>query len=700
MKYALIIGNDNYTDPKLAHLKTPEADTRALAGVLSDANLGKFDQVIPLINQTETETRRAISSFLANKKPDDLVLVYFSGHGVLDSRGRLFLALQDTQTSILTATAIPSSFIADEMDNCRSKRQILILDCCHSGAFERGTKGGDQKAVTEATFEGTGFGRVVLTASDSTQYALEGDQVIEQTDLSLFTHFLLEGIKTGEADMNNDGLVTLDEWYDYTYTKVISETPRQVPNKWSYRQQGDLVISNNPHAKKKTAEFPVQLVQALESPLASIREGAVKELGRLLHSSNPEMTALARSTLEKIRKEDDSRSVAILAWQVLSEYQAAAEKRTPPVATGKSSGAGASTATIHEIRKSIEVSMPLSEPKENRSNLEVSMPVSEPKGNINNIEVSAPVLEPRENRSNIEISTPVSAPRRTASKVSLRWILGGIAVTGCLCVVLAAAVGLPRLVTLLKPAPVQAPSYLPTEVSQAAVAPTAASSSAPVLVPTEAPPAATPAPVPTPAPTAAPAAPNGAGASVYDDFNNPAFDQSIDPDRWKIIRASSNGSGTQEQGKLILIQSASQDGTILTANALVASPTYVEIQWEMNQGTADGDLAVSITGDTSVVGCLMENNGRITEFCHFIDSKKNKKINISATGASFNHTYTLGIGIDYSSRIATIYLDGMELGTYEFLPDESMNFDSVELSLWSVSDGTITSSLDNLRIKY
>jgi uncharacterized caspase-like protein len=215
MKYALIIGNNKYDDPKLAQLKTPAADSQALAKVLDDETIGSFDEVTPLINQTETRVRRALSAFLTNKKPDDLVLLYFSGHGVLDDRGRLYLALKDTQLNLLKATSIPSSFIADEMDSCRSKRQILILDCCHSGAFERGTKG-EQKAITENTFEGSGFGRIVLTASDSTQYALEGDQVIKQTELSLFTHFLLEGLKTGEADTNNDGHISLDEWYDYT----------------------------------------------------------------------------------------------------------------------------------------------------------------------------------------------------------------------------------------------------------------------------------------------------------------------------------------------------------------------------------------------------------------------------------------------------------------------------------------------------
>src|SRR6266540_2901669 len=321
MKYALIIGNNKYDDSKLAQLKTPAADSQALAKILDDKTIGSFDQVTPLLNQTETRIRRAISTFLTNKKPDDLVLLYFSGHGVLDDRGRLYLALRDTQVDLLKATSIPSSFLADEMDSCRSRRQILILDCCHSGAFARGTKG-EQKAITETTFEGSGFGRVVLTASDSTQYALEGDQVIKQTELSLFTHFLLEGLKTGEADLNNDGHIALDEWYDYTYARVVSETPRQVPHKWSYNQQGDLIIARNPYVKKKVVELPSELLQALESSFVGIRESAVTELGKYLGSRDPEMVELAISSLEKM-KNDDSRKISLLAEKLLSEFEQA-----------------------------------------------------------------------------------------------------------------------------------------------------------------------------------------------------------------------------------------------------------------------------------------------------------------------------------------------------------------------------------------
>ena len=177
MKYALIIGNNKYDDPKLAQLKTPAADSQALAKVLDDKSIGSFDEVTSLVNQSESKVRRAVSAFLTDKKPDDLVLLYFSGHGVLDDRGRLYLALKDTQVNLLKATSIPSSFVADEMDSCRSRRQILVLDCCHSGAFARGTKGAEtQKAITETTFEGSGFGRVAETGAEEGENACDGSQ--------------------------------------------------------------------------------------------------------------------------------------------------------------------------------------------------------------------------------------------------------------------------------------------------------------------------------------------------------------------------------------------------------------------------------------------------------------------------------------------------------------------------------------------
>ncbi len=255
-RYALIIGTDQYSDPKLAQLKTPAADAQAMAQVLADAQIGQFDQVQQCINEQEYEVRRAIAEFVEDKKPDDLVLIYFSGHGVQDSSGRLHLALKDTVTKIVSATAIPMQFVIQELDSCRSKKQVLILDCCHSGAFAITGLKADAKAVTRATFEGEGSGRVVMTATDALQFALEGDQVLKDTNFSLFTHFLLAGLKTGEADRDRDGFVSAEEWFDYGHDQVRSVTDRQSPHLWNYGAEGDLLIGHSPvvtQAAKQTA---------------------------------------------------------------------------------------------------------------------------------------------------------------------------------------------------------------------------------------------------------------------------------------------------------------------------------------------------------------------------------------------------------------------------------------------------------------
>ena len=317
MRYALVIGNDQYTDRKLSQLKTPAEDARELVKVMSNEKIGGFESR-SLINKSESETRRELSEFLGSRKPDDLVLVYFSGHGILDSRGRLFFAFKDSQANNLSGTAIPSTFISDIMDDCRSKRQVLILDCCHSGAFAReGKKAGEQNAVTKTTFEGNGYGRAVLTASNSVQFALEGDQVISQTYLSLFTHYLLEGLKTGDADRDGDGNISLDEWFDYTYSKVISATSTQKPQKWIYEQEGKLLIAKNPSVKKN---LPLELLQILDHPYPDIRLISITKLAGFLRSQDTEMTKLARAKLEKFQK-DVSPDVARAARNVLIGYE-------------------------------------------------------------------------------------------------------------------------------------------------------------------------------------------------------------------------------------------------------------------------------------------------------------------------------------------------------------------------------------------
>src|SRR5258705_5486075 len=96
-KYALIIGSTEYIDPGLAQLTAPGKDAEDFARVLKEKSICAFDEVKVLMNQPETIVRDAIFELFELKKRDDLLLMYFSGHGIRDEYGALHLAVTNTK---------------------------------------------------------------------------------------------------------------------------------------------------------------------------------------------------------------------------------------------------------------------------------------------------------------------------------------------------------------------------------------------------------------------------------------------------------------------------------------------------------------------------------------------------------------------------------------------------------------------------
>ena len=330
-KFALIIANTEYTDPGLAQLTAPGKDAKEFGRVLDSPELGAFDDVIILLNENESKVSETIDYFFSLKKPDDLLLLYFSGHGVRDENGSLYLAVRNTNRARLRSTAIKSDFIREAMDESRSRRQILILDCCNSGAFAQGTKGETGGSVgTAKAFEGTGYGRVVLTASDSTQFAWEGDKVIgEETSNSLFTHFLVKGLE-GEADRNGDGKITVDELYDYAYERIVSRTPKQTPGKWSYKQQGDIVLRENLKPRDvKPTPLPSDLLDLLSHPNSGVRKVGIQDLISLLDGKHLGLARGAEEKLHEIAASDDSFTLRKNASDILIARGLSLEQPAP-----------------------------------------------------------------------------------------------------------------------------------------------------------------------------------------------------------------------------------------------------------------------------------------------------------------------------------------------------------------------------------
>jgi len=89
---ALLVATDRYDDTGLRRLTAPAADAEALRRVLSDPEIAGFD-VRLLVNEPHHVVGRAVADLYRGRGRNDLTLLYFTGHGVKDDSGRLYLAL-------------------------------------------------------------------------------------------------------------------------------------------------------------------------------------------------------------------------------------------------------------------------------------------------------------------------------------------------------------------------------------------------------------------------------------------------------------------------------------------------------------------------------------------------------------------------------------------------------------------------------
>ena len=235
-KVGLLIGISEY-EPGWNPLPAAVKDVEAIQEVLVDPKIGGFigSDITSLKNPDRQVMEEAIYNLFASRNKDDLLLLFFSGHGIKDDAGKLYLATRSTRKTLrgelISPTAVEARFVHDCMSRSRSKRQVIVLDSCFSGAFAEGLSAKDDGTVDVRRQLG-GEGRAVLTSSSSTQYSFEQ----EGEELSLYTRFLIEGIKTGEADLDGDEVISIDELHEYASRKVREVKPELKPEIYAVRE--------------------------------------------------------------------------------------------------------------------------------------------------------------------------------------------------------------------------------------------------------------------------------------------------------------------------------------------------------------------------------------------------------------------------------------------------------------------------------
>jgi hypothetical protein len=238
-RWAVVIGISDYRDPGIQGLKYADRDAKAFYDFLrSDlAGIGGFapENIQVLLNEDATyqNIRVALFDFLKNAMEEDVVYIYFAGHGAPDPDrlDNLYLLPYDANSRQLGGTGLPMEDMNRALRNVAARHKILITDACHSGGINTdGTRSLTLNQINDVflnqmvTSDGV---QVTFTASSNNEYSLEGEQW--GGGHGIFTHYLLEGLK-GKADENGDHIVSVGEVMEYTRTGVMRETrQRQRP---------------------------------------------------------------------------------------------------------------------------------------------------------------------------------------------------------------------------------------------------------------------------------------------------------------------------------------------------------------------------------------------------------------------------------------------------------------------------------------
>jgi formylglycine-generating enzyme required for sulfatase activity len=272
-----------------------------------------------------------LTELLVGRSPDDMVVLYYSGHGIVAKGQQLYLATGQSSFDRPQARSLWTGEIRAMMAQSRAGRLVVILDCCHSGVFAEGAKGAEAPAMTEDTFgRGDGAeGQYVLTATDGLQYAYDGTGALREGAagpvLSHFTRWLVDGIGKGEAAPFEEQ-ITLDSLYLYLCRRARSEQAGMTPQRFVNRGAGEIVIAHNPSAK------PLALPDKLLAQLASAdwrdRKDAVAELGKVAKQSR--MGTLVRKALRDRVPDERDRDVSDAMYELLAQLGGAPAPDRPP----------------------------------------------------------------------------------------------------------------------------------------------------------------------------------------------------------------------------------------------------------------------------------------------------------------------------------------------------------------------------------
>ena len=237
-RWAVIVGISKYKDTRIPTLRYAADDAQSFYEWIVSPGGRKYAhaRVKLLLNKQATgqNIKNALFSWLKQALAEDVVTIYFAGHGSPESPDfpeNLFLLAYDTKYDNIAGTGFPMWDIETALKRfIRARKVVVIADACHAGGVGKGfdvtrraSRGLEINPISTGlqNLSKVGDGICVISASNDKQLSQEGKDW--GGGHGVFTYFLLQGLK-GAADYNQDTYISLGELIPYLSEKVRRAT--------------------------------------------------------------------------------------------------------------------------------------------------------------------------------------------------------------------------------------------------------------------------------------------------------------------------------------------------------------------------------------------------------------------------------------------------------------------------------------------
>ncbi|MEV0161312.1 caspase, EACC1-associated type [Nonomuraea fuscirosea] len=228
---AVLIGAGTFHDPELPDIPAVRTNLEDLRQVLTHPVHGLFeaDHCQTLADPAD-QAAVGVALTAAVREAEDLLLVYYCGHGVLDETGALHFALTGTNAEHVGFSAVHVDLVKRMVGSARAKARVLLLDCCFSG--QAVTVMSDRRRLALGQLDLTGTYTLTSTPANSLSHAPLGARN------TAFTGALLNALR-------EPGPLTLDEIHRHVDRELVGRGfPR--PQRRSVGSAGNLTVTRGP----------------------------------------------------------------------------------------------------------------------------------------------------------------------------------------------------------------------------------------------------------------------------------------------------------------------------------------------------------------------------------------------------------------------------------------------------------------------